>query len=92
MALGGVIGELVTGMYPSWTYDDIQNNIQHMVMFGCFAFHLACDLWWGQNETLPGIDYITLSFRYVLSSFWRWEDYYDPTYLLPYVYIQVTTS
>ena len=56
LAVIGMIGELVTGVYPSWTYDDIQNNLQHMTMFGAFALHFTCESW----MTTGMFDYITL--------------------------------
>ena len=49
-----------------WTYDDIQNNIQHIMMFGTFALHMAVDLWMPKNLTTnpESFNYLTLCFAF----------------------------
>ena len=47
-----------------WTYNDIQNNVQHIVMFASFAVHLGFDFWMPSNFqgslTRESINYFTL--------------------------------
>ena len=59
---------LFIGTISGWTYEDIQNNIQHIVMFGSFALHMGLDLWMPQNtcdtQTRENINYLTLSIAF----------------------------
>ena len=66
----GVFGEAITGyMNGAWTYDNIQNNIQHMMMFGTFAFHMAVELWSPASPTQEGFNYLTLSFAFACEAY-----------------------
>ena len=51
-----------------WTYDDIQNNVQHMVMFGSFAIHMGFDFWMPSyfqgSLTRESVNYFTLTIAF----------------------------
>ena len=66
----GVFAEAIAGYIDgAWTYDHIQHNIQHMMMFGTFAFHLAVELWSPLSSIQEGINYITLSFAFACEAY-----------------------
>ena len=56
----GIIGEAVTGFDSNWNYDNIMNNLQHMLMFFFYFMNSISDfaVFYKIKHVPPKIDYI----------------------------------
>jgi hypothetical protein len=56
----GIIGEAITGFDSDWNYDNIMNNIQHILMFSFYLMNSISDLavYYKVRHVPPNIDYL----------------------------------
>ena len=56
----GIIGEAVTGFDSNWNYDNIMNNLQHMLMFFFYFMNSVSDfaVFYKIKHVPPKIDYV----------------------------------
>ena len=56
----GIIGEAVTGFDSNWNYDNIMNNLQHMLMFFFYFMNSVSDfaVFYKIKHVPPRVDYV----------------------------------